>query len=156
MRNAQEEKVMTVFSTLGGQALCASLVAGAVLTVASSAVQANPTVNYNIQVFGGQAGPFANNFNVFGAPTADPQKYLHNGFLVDPSAFGDWRIDYNTTSDPDPSVGSASLSSGLTIQNRMADIGPGVNHLQFIIAITLPTLPANLPATFAGNAGMTL
>ena len=99
------------------------------LTVASSAVQANPTVNYNIQVFGGQAGPFANNFNVFGAPTADPQKYLHNGFLVDPSAFGDWRIDYNTTSDPDPSVGSASLSSGLTIQNRMADIGPGVNHL---------------------------
>ena len=146
---------MTVFATRGGPFSIGSLVVGTVMMVSASAL-ANPIVNYNINVLGGQAGPYNNAFAVAGVQQADPQKYLHAGVLWDPSIFGDWQITYNTTSDPDPSVGQGSLSSGLTIENRMADIGQGLNHLQFTIRLTLPVYSPNLPASFGGNAGMTL
>jgi hypothetical protein len=145
---------MTVFAMRCGQTLCGSIVVG-VLSFGASVVQANPIVHYDISVFGGLGGPFNTNFNVAGAPTADPQKFAHTGSLLDPG-FSAWRVDYNTTSDPDPSVGSASLSSGLTIENMLPDIGPGANHLQFIIAISLPVYASMPTRTFAGNAGMTL
>lgn len=148
---------MTVFASRSGQAFCSSLLVAAALSLVSPAAQANPIINYNFSVTGDSSPGVQDNFAFAqaGVATADPQRFSHMGSLVDP-VHNDWAINWNSTSDPDPSVGSALLISGLTIENNMADLGPGTNHLQFVLQLTLPVYASNLPATVVGNAGMTL
>jgi hypothetical protein len=144
---------MTVFATRSGRTVRAVLATTAALMLSAASASANPIVNYDISVLGGTGGPF--NLPGLGVNgVLQPNgKYLHAGVLNGPA--NEWSIMYNTTSDPDP-IGGASLSSGLTVSNNMADLGGAGNHLIFQITLTLPVAQASLPATFSGNMSMTL
>lgn len=144
---------MTVFATRGGRNLIKTLVVGTVLSLASNSAKGVVIVNYDISVLGGDTGAFNTNFNVNGVVQPN-LRFLHAGGLSDGQGANEWNISYNTTSDPDP-VGGASLSSGLTIENTIADNGFGAT-LRFTIRLTLAVLPSGLPATFGGNSTFTL
>lgn len=144
---------MTVFASRVGRASIAALCVTAVGSLLTQA-HAGPVVNFDVTVLGGSGGPYNNNFNSPGAATANPQLFNHTGTL-NPSI--DWNLSWNFNSDSDPSVGQASLGSTFTFENTMADLAnPAANHLHVIITTTLPVSAPALPATFGGNAAMTL
>jgi hypothetical protein len=149
---------MTVSAIRVARTTSAVLAFGVFALAMTPTSHAGPVVLFDLDVFGGDApGSYSNSFNSVGNATANPQIFNHIGSQMDPNGVTDWSLAWDFNSDTDPSVGQASLGAGFTFENLMADqADPAANHLHVIINLTLSVLPPGLPATFGGNAGMTL